>query len=177
MANERVSGRSSPALLVGVVAAVVVAAALWFVMRDPSAGAGSTAGAPVISPVDDYLAFADGLAASGGSAADDLVVDGLRRLAGALGTLKPGDPELPVDLRVAAEHIIINPGAADTTTAVRTSLVAAALALEGEGSSTTLRGAADAIDSSQPIAEQREALARFFMLAAESVRGARGPAR
>jgi hypothetical protein len=171
MADERVRRVSSPRLLIAVVAAVLMAGAIWLAMRDPAGDAGTTVAAPVVSPLDEYLTFADGLGATGVSV-DDLVVDGMRKLAGALGTAGIGGALIPVDLRVAAEHVVIGPDAADTTASVRASLVAAAVALDAEVSKTpSLRGAAEAIDVRQPIAQQREALVTFFMLAAERLRG------
>lgn len=176
MADQGVRKMSSSPLLIGVVAAAVVVGAIWFSMRGPGGDAGADAAAPVISPVADYLAFVDGLAATGDT--DELALDGLRKLAGALGTLKVGGADLPVDLRIVAEHIAINPQSVETTAAVRPSLVAVAVALDGQVSEgSELQQAASAVDAGMSLAQQREALIAFFTRAADGIRRASAPAK
>jgi hypothetical protein len=118
------------------------------------------------SPVVEYLEFAAADdSPAGGDAA--YVADGLRKLAGALGELGIGGPELGVDLRVTAEHVLLAPASETTAAAVRTVLVSAADALgEAEAESEALRAAAGSIATDQPLDAQAAAVGRFFQEAA-----------
>ena len=177
MTDQGVKKASGRVLLIVAVAAAVIAGAIWFSMGGSGGDTGTNAGAPVISPVDDYLAFADGLAAPDGNS-EDFALEGLRKLAGALGTLGVGGADLPVDLRIVAEHIAINTQSVETTATVRPRLVAAAVALDGQISGTSeLQKAANAIDVTMPLTEQREALVAFFTRAADGVRRAGASAK
>lgn len=116
------------------------------------------------SPVVEYLEFAAADdSAAGGDAA--YVADGLRKLAGALGELGIGGPELGVDLRVTAEHVLLAPASETTAAAVRDVLVSAADAF-GEAESEGLRAAAGSVATDQPLDAQAAAVGRFFQEAA-----------
>jgi hypothetical protein len=172
MADHGVRKVSSSPLLIAAIAAALVAGAIWFSMRGPGGDTGADAGAPVISPVDDYLTFVDRLAATD-SGTDALALEGMRKLAAALGTLEVGGADLPVDLRIVAEHIAISPESVETTGAVQPRLLAAAVALDGQVSAASeLQLAAHAIDSQMPLTQQRQALVTFFTRAGESIRRA-----
>jgi hypothetical protein len=122
--------------------------------------------------VRTYAAFAERLRAAQPAPGPDAVVEGLRRLAAALDALDVGGEELPVDLRVAAEHVRLNPDALATTELVRDRLVAAATALdrrrEGEAD---LRPAAEAIDPKIPLGRQIDRVMRVLVQAAASLEG------
>jgi hypothetical protein len=156
-------------------AAVLIGAAilLWWggFNRQPAAVAPGDASQPraIADPSADYVTFAGGLA--DGSADLDALVEGLRKLAAAMGALEGAAPEAAVDLRVAAEHVLLNPDAAGTTEAVRGSLLAAAGALEGSDTDTSpLRTVAESIDRETPLQNQQDRLVRFFILAADTLR-------
>ena len=126
------AGRGFWAAIVGSIVLIAAATLLW----RPDVGQRSAAVAPVdgsrprttADPAADYQAFASRVA--GESADVEAVVEGLRRLAGAVGALEGTPPEVAVDLRVAAEHLLLNPEAMGTTEAVRNSLAAAADTLD-----------------------------------------------
>jgi hypothetical protein len=124
---------------------------------------------PAGGPVTDYLEFASGVDAT--PANSEMIVDGLRRLAGALGTLEGAPPGAAVDLRVAAEHILLSPDTPGTTKAVRDSLVAAADILTDGGTDAPRLGSlAASIDPATPVGMQGDVMARFFVRAAEILR-------
>ena len=110
------------------------------------------------SPVQDYLQFA-------GAAGDrqirdsdadpDAIVEGLRKLAGALGTLNLGSSDLQVDLRVAAEHFLLNSASTATAAAVRNSLISAADAIEAERrNEVNLRRLAESVRRDRPLLDR-----------------------
>lgn len=161
--------------IVFVIAVVVAAVAL--VLRWPAAGPdssspatdGSEAGAAG-NPAASYLEFAGTLAPES-SLDSDMVVEGMRRLAGALGTLQDVPADVPLDLRVAAEHIVLNADAADTTAAVRNSLRAAAATLDGRGQGgEPITAIVDSIDPARPIGEQADTVRRVFTACADRLR-------
>jgi HAMP domain-containing protein len=125
------------------------------------------------APVHDYVEFARAL--SEGRVDDSPIEaswmpDGLRKLAGALGALRLGDPDLTVDLRVSAEHFLLNPASASTTAAVRTGLLkaAAAIAAERPDVAASLHAAAKAIDEASPLTSQ-SAIVRHFLVQSAAV--------
>jgi hypothetical protein len=86
--------------------------------------------APATNPAMDFVRFAE----SDFTGEDaDYVAEGLRGLAGALGALNVGTPELTVDLRVAAEHVLLHPTTEATTPTVSAGLLSVARALDGSG--------------------------------------------
>jgi hypothetical protein len=114
-------------------------------------------------PLAAYLQFAAGSEPDRGDAA--YVADGLRLLAGALGDAGIGGPDLGVDLRVTAEHVLLNPASPDTATGVRSVLVSAADAL-GAGDTDDVQATAESIDSGRGIDEQVDTVQHFFRDAA-----------
>jgi hypothetical protein len=119
--------------------------------------------------VEEYVQFA-ATAGDPQSGADDVqLAEGLRKLAGALATLNVGGPDLPIDLRVGAEHVLLNPASTETTAMVRDDLVAAAQALTGTDTDRALREAAQSIRPDRPFAEQREEVFQFFRRAGDAV--------
>ena len=118
------------------------------------------------SPFEDYLGYVraveDRQRHDPASSAD--VVEGLRKFAGALGTLGLGSPDLQVTLRVAAEHVAINQGSAAATPVVRDGLIAAADAIAREHSSgpVDLRMIAESIEPDEPLADQHPTIDDFF---------------
>jgi hypothetical protein len=129
-------------------------------------GRGSATAGATTSPVEDYIRFA---AAIGDrqlqdSVPPDYVVEGLRKLAGALGTLNLGSPDLQVSLRVAAEHLLLTPASTATTAVVRDGLISAADAIEpqyGKGE-VNLRLVAESIRPEKPLLDQQSAVDEFF---------------
>lgn len=169
---------SLPVILLGL---VVIVAVLWIVARGGSAD-GTDVRQPANgedttdSPAQEYLRFAETpRAGQDRQLQEDLVyiVEGLRKLAGALGTLGVGEPDLQVDLRVAAEHLLLNPAATTNTAVVREALLSAADALESEQltGEANLREAASAISLDRPVLEQTAAVQEFFLESARAIRG------
>jgi hypothetical protein len=144
----------------------------WLGLNEESAAVVSGAtpdSAPAEGPITDYLEFAGGVDTI--PADTQVIVDGLRKLAGALGTLQVAPPDVAVDLRVAAEHVLLSPDAPGTTEAVRDSLLAAADTLTDGGTDAALVGSlADSIDPGTAVGMQRDVLVRFFVRAAEVLR-------
>jgi hypothetical protein len=85
-----------------------------------------------------------------------------------LGTLGVGNPDLHVDLRVVAEHVLLTPASPATTAAVRDALLRAADAMESTDGA--LHGQARSIDPTQPLIEQQATVHRFFRASAELIR-------
>jgi hypothetical protein len=128
-------------------------------------------------PVQDYLQFTAALEESQATATavePSFVVEGLRRLAGALGTLTLGSPTLQVDLRVAAEHLLLNPDSPATRAAVRDGLLRVADAVEsGDDRQVALHEVADSIDPRRPLLEQQATVRTFFREVAIAIRARR----
>lgn len=172
----------------------VMVAVFWAVQRagnddEGGAGAGAPAqsdGAPAFdsattSPVDDYFRFtgvAGDTPAPEPDAIPAYVAEGLRKLAGALGALMIGSPDLQIDLRVAAEHLLLNPASTATTTIVRRGLIAAAEAIPpSQGShQVDLRRIAQSIDSDRPLIDQEAAVRNFFRESAMAMQRLANPA-
>jgi hypothetical protein len=132
-----------------------------------------SAGLP--SPVEGYIQFAATADDPQSGLSDDRIAEGLRKLAGALGTLNAGRPDLLVDLRVAAEHFLLNPASTQTAAMIQEALVAAADAIERGGErDPALRGAAESVRPDRPLTEQRAAVLYFFQRAADAI-GRRPP--
>ena len=104
---------------------------------------------------------------------EQFLANALRNLAATLGSLNLADLDLQVALRVAAEHVLSNPHAVDTTGAVRTSLITAAEVIEaddrGDGS---LRQSAESLRPDRPLSDQGPALRDFFRTSVPAVRRA-----
>src|SRR5688572_24774389 len=117
-------------------AAIVAAMVGWWALIGPGGGRSDEADrtADAVSrpadPVQEYLQFAAAPGAPPQPWSAEVIAEGLRALAGALGTLGIGGPDLQVDLRVSAEHLLLNPGAPATTTGVHESLRRAAEAID-----------------------------------------------
>lgn len=160
-----------------------IAAVFWTVERagnndESSSGvdtAAATDGATAIgteanAPLEDYLQFAGTVGTRGADVTQTLIVDGLRKLAGVLGTLNLGSPELQVDLRVAAEHILLNPASTATTESVRNRLIAAANAIEtGRHDADNLRRLAESIRPDVPLLDQQATVHKFFQESAKVI--------
>jgi len=163
-------------LVILVVISLAIAAVFWAVERvgdtDEDAAAvrvpadNDGADSETSSPLQDYLQFAGaaGDRQMRDSDADpDNIVEGLRKLAGALGTLNLGSPDLQVDLRVAAEHLLLNSTSTATTAVVRNSLISAADAIEAERpNEVNLRRLAESVRRDRPLLDQRAAVREFF---------------
>ena len=103
--------------------------------RGADRSAASDAGSPpaaLPSPVEEYIQFVATAGDSRSGLSDDQMAEGLRKLAGALGTLNAGGPDLLIDLRVGAEHVLLNPAATETAAIIREAMVTAADAIERE---------------------------------------------
>jgi hypothetical protein len=124
----------------------------------------------VPSAVEEYAQFAAtaGEGQSGGDAGQ--LAEGLRKLAAALAALNVGGPDLPIDLRVGAEHVLLNPASTEITAMIRDDLIAAAQAVErATETDTALRGAAESIETDRPLIEQQGTVLQFFRQAADAL--------
>lgn len=132
---------------------------------------GATAiGTEANAPLEDYLQFAGSVGTRGADANQTLIVDGLRKLAGVLGILNLGSPELQVDLRVAAEHIVLNPASTATTESVRNALISAADAIEtGRHDGDNLRQLAESVRLDLPLLDQQVTVHKFFQESAKVI--------
>jgi hypothetical protein len=82
-----------------------------------------------------------------------------------------GSPTLQVDLRVAAEHLLLNPQSPATSAAVRDSLLRAADSVEGgDAKQSALHDVAGSIDPRRPLLEQQATVRTFFREAANAIR-------
>lgn len=167
-------------ILAGTLSAI--AAIFWAVEHSGDDQHGTSVAVPAdndgasSTPVQDYLRFA---AAAGDpqiqeSEVDpEYVVEGLRKLAGALGTLNLGSPDLQVDLRVAAEHLLLNPASTATSAVVRDRLISAADAIEPElgNGEVNLRRLAESIRPDTPLLDQQTAVYEFFRESAKAMQG------
>ena len=86
------------------------------------------------SAAQDYVQFADGLGEGrleASTTEPTYIADRTdRKLAGALGGASASKSDLPVDLRVTAEHLLLHhPAAPATTQAVRVALIGATAAI------------------------------------------------
>lgn len=162
---------------IAVVAAFLIAIAAMFWAFGRLRGGDSGASEPstnessgatgAASPVADYLLFIDAV----GVDDQTLIVEGLRKLAGAVGYLNLGTLDVQVRLRVAAEHILLNPGSTSTTEAVRTALISAAEAIEmGGKSDEDLRRLAVSLQLDRPVTNQQETMVTFFRKAAAALK-------
>ena len=125
------------------------------------------------APVQDYLLFASSVRDRNVQGTDaEFVAEGLRKLAGALGALNLGSLDLTVDLRVAAEHVLLNSASTSNTEVVRKSLVSAADALEAgrQKDNAALRQLAQSIRSDVPLLEQLATVHEFFRASAGAMR-------
>jgi hypothetical protein len=79
-----------------------------------------------------------------------------------------GDPDLQVDLRVSAEHLILNPASPATTAAVRAALLRAADAMERTDGA--LHDHARSIDPTTPLVDQQATVQAFFRETTQAIR-------
>ena len=158
---------------------LIVVAVLWSAAcvndgeRQPTVAAADDNGSPptaLPSPIKGYIEFAATAGDPQSGLSDDQMADGLRKLAGALGMLNAGGPDLLIDLRIGAEQILLNPASTETAVIIREALVAAADAIErGSEPDPALREAAESVRPDRPPIEQRVALLHFFRRAAAAI--------
>jgi hypothetical protein len=175
--KERVA--NAPRWIAVALRLVIVAAVFWSVacvndrQEEPTADAGNDSGSPpdaLPSPVEAFIEFAATAGDPQSRLSDDQVADGLRKLAGALGTLNAGGPDLLIDLRVGAEQVLLNPASTETAAIIREAMVAAADAIErGSGPDLALRETARSVRPDLPLIEQRAAVLHFFRQAADAI--------
>ena len=129
----------------------------------------ATTGTPA-SAVHEYAEFVDTLG-TGPSADSTAIAEGLRRLAGALAALQLGSPELAIDLRVIAEHVLLNATSPATAEAVRTLLVqtAAAIGAQQPNEGAALQRAAEAVTVTAPLTGQQQAVHEFLRQSAQAL--------
>lgn len=136
---------------------------------EPGAGQGGSTSPGNADLVGTYIEFARNAQGLQGGAADPAVIaDGLRRLAGVMGTLDGSRPELMTDLRASAEHVLLNPDSPDVAATVREAVMEAAKALqmvEASSGAAALK-AAENIRADMPLTGQPAALRQFFQQAA-----------
>jgi hypothetical protein len=163
----------------------VVFAVAWFVASRRGADAGgdgspadpdavtSTTGTAT-SAVHEYVQLADTLVdrpSEDPTVTATTIAEGLRRLAGALATLGIGSPDLAIDLRVTAEHVLLNSSSPATSEAVRKALIATAAAI-GERqphADTALQQSAAAVTATLPLASQQPDVHEFLRRSAHAL--------
>jgi hypothetical protein len=122
------------------------------------------------SVVADYIAFAAAVQVPPGGGAIEPTAEGLRRLAGALGALGIGDPALHIDVRVAAEHLVLNPRSVDNARLVREHLIKVGADLPPGPDAERVATVARSLDPATPLPDQAERLAAFFHSSADALR-------
>jgi len=157
---------------------LLAAAATSCSSNGPSSG-DSTSGndgdmAPATNPAMDFVRFAE----SDFTGEDaDYVAEGLRGLAGALGALNVGTPELTVDLRVAAEHVLLHPTTEATTPTVSAGLLSVARALDAtQETGPGLLPIAESIRPDVPLPDQVTQVREFFQACAQAIQSILGRA-
>jgi hypothetical protein len=160
-----------------------VAALFWAVARagdnetatlgnDSARADGSTAARDEPrSPVQEYLQFATAAEDEPTGGDEMYIADGLRKLAGTFGTLNLGDLDLQISLRVAAEHVLLDPASKATTDVVRSALISAADAIDErhQADSGELRRTAESIRPDEPLVAQLGTVRRFFRESADAI--------
>jgi hypothetical protein len=133
-------------------------------------------GAPGVEPVQDLVTFAGNMPADG-PIEPEVIAGALRRLAGAAGSASAVSPALAVDLRVYAEHVLLDPESTEVTAAVRETLVRVADSVAETTPSpdaAALQAAATSISAGQPLTTQATDLRRYFQSAAAALTAASG---
>ena len=161
-----------------IVMLIGIGAAYWFMQRSVARGPAVPGSAPAETPAGttpeetDAATFADlaeRMRPPAGCMLDaDGIVDGLRRLAAALGTAGVANDELMVSIRAAAEHVLLNPDSPEVADTVRERLREAAAALEASGGSAVEEAAAS-IDANAALTAQSPALCTFFVSANDAL--------
>jgi hypothetical protein len=167
---------------IGIIAALTLTAAAGFAAcqqrgesNRSSSDHGNAAGAGTAPFVQEYLQVAEAAGAETKEFDEQFLADALRKLAAALGTLNLADLDVQVALRVAAEHVLSNPQSADTTAAVRRSLIAAAEAIEAGGASEPgLRQSAESLRPDRPLSDQVTTVREFLRKSGPAIRRAVG---
>jgi len=170
------------------VAFALAAILTWFLVSGPSNDGGGGIAGEAANPdlvasttgtsataVQDYVQFADAVGKPGieeSTIAPMTVAEGLRSLAGALAVLDLGTLNLPVDLRVTAEHVLLNPTSPATAETVRTVLIEAAAAIgeQHQNAAASLRQSADALETNTPLTSQPATLREFFRRSAQALK-------
>jgi hypothetical protein len=167
-------GESRTWWIASLATSAILAVAVWFIFgddRDREAAGPIGAGPPstaAAAAVEEYAQFAAAVDDPRSGTEAVYLAQGLRKLAGALATLNVGGPELAIDLRVNAEHILLNPESVETTVMIRDDLVTAADALELDTKSgRSLRRDAESIRADRSLIEQHETVLEFFRRAAD----------
>jgi hypothetical protein len=135
------------------------------------------AGANQADPVQQFTEFA----ASTRDVPDDapldpaVIAEGLRTLAGALGSAGVDRPGILDDLRASAVHVVLNPESPEVAATVRTALTNAAAEMPAASASggTPVQQAAESIRSDTALTAQPAAVRTFFQAAADSLAGSR----
>jgi hypothetical protein len=165
----------------GTVAAVLVLASSLAAARCSSdeTGAGTSPEPAAAAGVDDasepvrsFVEFAQELSAEEPLQPAD-IAEGMRRLAGAAGTLGAIPPELGAGLRIGAEHVLLNPEGADVSATVHGTLTRVAASLEEAPNAQAIQDAAGALRADAPITQQSAALRRYFGVVAQALQAHR----
>ena len=160
---------------VALLCAAAAAGVLWMQSERQHAGArdvpttdvGAARGAPAAT---EYAAFAAALQVLPGKDATGPLAEGLRHLAGTLAALGIGDTALHIDLRVAAEHLLLNPGSVANARLVREHLIAVGEALPPGPDRERISSAAQSLDPATPLPDQAQRMEAFFRASADAVR-------
>jgi hypothetical protein len=120
--------------------------------------------------VEALVAFARSGRSSRTTTSDpQFIADGLRALAGALATIGLAPGGLDVDLRVAAEHVLLDPSSLANAKITRDHLVAVAdtFGAQGLDNGASLRRLAEAVTPDQPLPAQTTTIADFLRATAD----------
>jgi hypothetical protein len=138
---------------------------------ETSPAAEAPGAAPIVEPVQDLATFAGSMPAEG-PIEPEVIAGALRRLAGAAGSASAVPLALTVDLRVYAEHVLLDPESIEVTAAVRETLIRVAdtVAETTPGpDAAALQAAATSISARQPLTTQAADLRRYFQAAAAAL--------
>jgi hypothetical protein len=123
-------------------------------------------------PVADFVQFARTPAGSVGGSEVDYIAVGLRTLAGALDSRDVEGMNLPLDLRVASAHVVLQPASLEIAELMRSLALRTAAALAATGETPEVLARAKAISAGQPLTEQIPVIQAFFEAAAGALEAA-----
>jgi hypothetical protein len=141
------------------------------VVEETDSGRPNAAASP--DPTSAYLQFAQRVQGTQPDAPLEAadIAEGLRQLAGVVGTLDGARPEVATDLRALAEHVLLNPGSAEVAATVTEALTEVAMVVQKTQPSgaAPVQQAAASLRADMPLPAQSAALRGFFQQVAAAL--------